>query len=96
MAKPDSSSFDSKLSLGDPKPPHFKVSDCEWASCSLSLSVEALLKIAGLRKRNKYVADLSVPADKGRHLTEGTHIHFWRFSGFDLASAINTVVEHGR
>lgn len=93
---PDEDSFKSKLALGISKPDSYKATDCEWASCSLSSSVEALLKIKGLRKRLKYVAKLQIPQSSGRHLAEKAHIHFWRFSGFNIADAIESVQEHGR
>jgi hypothetical protein len=93
---PSDAHFASHLALGKPKPEAYKVSDCEWASCSLSLSVDALLKIKGLRKRLKYVAKLEIPEQSGRHLAESSHIHFWRFSSFSLAGAVQNVWEHGQ
>jgi hypothetical protein len=94
--EPDEECFKSKLALGIPKPDSYTGTDCEWASCSLSSSVDALLKIKGLRKRLKYVAKLQIPESAGRHLSEKAHIHFWRFSAFDITSAIESVEEHGR
>jgi hypothetical protein len=95
-SEPDDSCFKSKQALGISKPTSYNSSDCEWASCSLSSSIEALLKIRGLRKRLKYVAKLDIPAKSGRHLKENTHIHFWRFASFNVANAVKEVSEHGQ
>lgn len=97
VEKPDASCFASHSALGTIKPDAYNVSDCEWASCSLFGSLEAMLKIKGLRKRNKFVAKLVIPEDSGLHVTDKKkHIHFWRFSAFDLSSAVDSVWEHGR
>lgn len=93
---PDSDCFKSHQAKGTAKPATFNGTDCEWASCSLNTSVENLLKISGLRRRNKFVATLAIPKGSGRHLVGGTHVHFWRFSGFDIATAVKTVVKHNR
>lgn len=96
IEKPDEACFASKFALGIAKPDAYKATDCEWSSCSLNSSVDALLKIKGLRKRNKFVAKLQIPANSGRHMVERkTHIHFWRFNAFDLSSAVESVWEHG-
>jgi hypothetical protein len=95
-AQPSDLSFASHLALGKPKPDAYKGTDCEWASCSLSSSVDSLLKIKGLRKRLKYVAKLEIPERSGRHLAESSHIHFWRFSSFSLAGAVQKVWGHGK
>ncbi|MGA1849757.1 hypothetical protein [Sphingobium yanoikuyae] len=94
--KPAEQHFASYYALGKVKPPTLKATDCEWASCSLGSSVEALLKIPSIRKRYKYVAQLSIPAKKGRHRTDSSHIHFWRFHGFDITTSIVSVAPHGR
>lgn len=94
---PDQACFASYFALGIEKPDHYNATDCEWASCSLFSSVDAMLKIKGLRKRNKFVAKLQIPQDSGRHVTgKNKHIHFWRFSTFDLSAAVESVSEHGR
>jgi hypothetical protein len=94
--KPDQSCFASRFALGEIKPEEYKATDCEWASCSLFASVDAMLKIKGLRRRNKFVAKLQIPENSGRHVVDKkTHIHFWRFSAFDLSNAVESVWEHG-
>lgn len=93
---PDQATFASKFALGEIKPPTYNATDCEWASCSLFASLEAMLKIKGLRKRNKFVAQLKIPANSGHHVTDKKkHIHFWRFNTFDLSNAVEKVWEHG-
>jgi hypothetical protein len=96
-ASPVANDFASKASLGLEKPVSTKATDCEWASCSLSLSADELLKIKGLRRRLRYVAKLSIPAGAGKHRTKGKslHVDFWRYSSFELATAVQTVKEHG-
>jgi hypothetical protein len=69
--------------------------DCQWASCSLSFSVEALLKIKGLRRRNRYVAALSIPLGAGLSLVSKQHVDFWRFENFDISTAVKAVEGHG-
>lgn len=100
-AELDESSFASHFALGREKPESFKGTDCEWASCSLFGSLEAMLKIKGLRKRNKYVAKLKIPAKSGRYVAsfvadKMTHVHFWRFQSFSLSTAVESVSEHGQ
>jgi|SRR3954468_8581157 len=95
-ATPEEAFFASKAALNAAQPPTYKGTDCEWASCSLFTSFEALLKIRGLRRRNKYIAQLSLPEGVGRHLTEGSHVHFWSYQGFQISSAVDAVWEHGQ
>jgi len=87
--------FASKAALHEVRPTTYKCTDCEWASCSLNFSVEALLKIRGLRKRNKFVAKLDIPEKSGRHIGED-HVHFWKYQGFEISSAVTDVWEHGQ
>ena len=99
-AEPDESCFSSHFALGKVKSEAYKATDCEWASCSLFGSLEVMLKIKGLRKRNKFVAKLSVPEKSGRYIAayvaeEMSHIHFWRFNSFNLSNAVESVSEHG-
>jgi hypothetical protein len=96
IENPEQICFASYFALGIDKPETYKATDCEWASCSLYSSLEALLKMKGLRKRNKFVAKLQIPQNSGRHVIDKkAHIHFWRFSTFDLANAVESVWEHG-
>jgi hypothetical protein len=87
--------FASFAALGDERPETMNVTDCEWASCSLRTSLDALLKMKGLRRRNPYIATLSIPANSGRHTTGGTHVNFWRFAGFSIVSAVVSNKLHG-
>ena len=95
VEEPDETAFASFAALGEERPESLPASDCDWASCSLRTSLDALLKMKGLRRRNPYVATLSIPADSGRHTTGGTHVNFWRFAGFDIASAVVKIEKHG-
>ena len=99
-AEPDDTCFASHFALGKDKPDTYTGTDCEWASCSLFGSLDAMLKIKGLRKRNKYVAELKIPEQSGRYVAayvadEMRHIHFWRFNSFELSNAVVSVTEHG-
>jgi hypothetical protein len=95
--QPDLSCFASHNALGKAKPPTVKASDCQWASCSLNRTVDALLKIKGLRKRNRFVAQLSIPNGSGLCLEDDKsgHVDFWRFDHFDVSKAVQDVWEHG-
>lgn len=88
--------FLSFRAMGTDKPDHLVISDCDWASCSLRDSVEELLKLKGLRRRNPFVATLGIPANSGRHLTHKSHVHFWRFHNFEIASHVTACVAHNR
>jgi len=92
---PTDAAFDSFAATGQPKPPNYEVSDCDWASCSLRTTAEALLKLKGLRKRNPVIATLTIPAGSGKHTTANTHINFWRYAGFSLTTAVTATVPHG-
>lgn len=87
--------FASLAALGEERPETMDVTDCDWASCSLRTSIEALLKMKGLRRRNPYLATLSIPANCGRHTIGGTHVNFWRFAGFSIAGAVTSNKLHG-
>lgn len=89
--QPTPTCFASHLALGKPVPAG--VSECEWASCSLNTSVSELIKIKRLRKRLPFVAELSVPAGAGRHLSAKYHIHYWRYNVTNLASFVTNVVK---
>jgi len=93
---PDETCFSSKLALAETPPPGYKGTACEWASCSLNRSVDALLKIRGLVMRNPFVARLEIPAAKGKHDAGKAHINFWKYKGFDLSSAVVETWEHGK
>lgn len=91
----DDAAFASFAANGQPKPPNMEVSDCDWASCSLRTTAEALLKLKGLRKRNPFLVTLSIPAGSGKHTKAHTHINFWRYASFSLTTAVTATVPHG-
>lgn len=93
---PDEACFLSKLALSEVPPPTYKGTECEWASCSLNRSIDALLKIRGLVKRNPYVAKLEIPASKGRHDAGKHHVNFWKYQGFAISSAVVQTWGHGK
>lgn len=93
--QPDTAAFASFAANGDKKPDTYEVSDCDWASCSLRTTAAALLKLTGLRKRNPFIVTLTIPEGSGKHTTSGTHINFWRYSHFNLVSAVTNVRAHG-
>jgi hypothetical protein len=97
VQSPDPSCFASHNAKGIVKPATTKATDCQWASCSLSKSVDALLKIRGLRKRNPFVAQLAIPNGSGRWVVNDVsgHIDFWRSSQFDVSAAVTSVWAHG-
>lgn len=96
--KPEASWFASHMAQGKVKPATVKATDCQWASCSLNRTVDALLKIPALRRRYRFVAQLSIPSGSGAWVenVKSGHIDFWRFEHFDLSTAIKAVSEHGR
>jgi hypothetical protein len=96
-ATPGASCFASHNAQGRVKPAAVKSTDCQWASCSLNRKVDALLKIKGLRKRNRFVAKLAIPAGSGLSVEDrkSGHIDFWRYEHFDVSTAVNDVWEHG-
>lgn len=93
--QPTEHHFASLAALGEDKPTEYEVSDCDFASCSLRTSRAALLKLRGLRRRNPYIAELSIPAGNGRHKSGGTHVNFWKFAGYQIVSAIVLLEPHG-
>lgn len=97
-ATPDAAAFASHNAQGKTKPATFKVTDCQWASCSLNRSVDALLKIPSVRRRYRFVAQLSIPSGSGAWVEndKSGHIDFWRFDHFDPSTAVQAVMEHGR
>lgn len=96
VSNPDEACFASKRALDIPPPPNFPGSPCEWASCSLNTSVDALLKIRGLVKRNPFIAKLEIPASKGKHNQGKFHINFWRYADFSIPSAVVETWEHNK
>jgi hypothetical protein len=95
--QPEEECFASHYALGKLKPSKLDVTECEWASCSLFSSIEAMLKMRGLRKRNPFVAKLEIPAGSGRFILEkNSHIHFWRYGAFNMKSAVVDVFRHDR
>lgn len=91
---PTEADFHSHAQLGTPKPPHYKATDCQWASCSMFVTEEAALAIKGLARRNPWVIELSIPADAGKHKFRGEHVDFWRFADFDVVSAVAARWKH--
>lgn len=96
VGTPSDREFMSHAALGKVRPPTINSTDCEWASCSLRTDVNMLLKMSGLRRRNPFVATLSIPSDSGRHTTDGTHVNFWRHQDFSISSAVVDVYPHLR
>jgi len=93
---PSAPCFASHNALGKVKPATIKSTDCQWASCSLHKSVDALLKIKGLRKRNPFVAQLVVPGGSGVCVVnDNGHVDFWRYEHFDLSTAVQATWPHG-
>lgn len=91
---PTDETFKSFAALGEERPGSVNATDCEWASCSLRTDIEMLLKMKGLRRRNPFVATLSIPAGSGRHTIGGTHVNFWRHHDFSIAGAVVKVHAH--
>ena len=92
----DDDAFASFKAKGDIKPEKLKASDCDWASCSLRTSAEALLKLAGLRRRNPYIVTLTIPTGVGKHTKSDTHVNFWRYAGVSLTNSVTHIEPHGR
>ena len=93
---PTEETFMSLAALGEVRPATINATECEWASCSLRTDLAMLLKMKGLRRRNPYVATLSIPEGSGRHTVgQSTHVNFWRYHDFSIAGAVVTVHAHG-
>lgn len=92
--EPDEDTFLSLYALGETKPDEYDVSDCDFASCSLRNNRDALLRLKGLRRRNPYIAELTIPAGSGRHTTGGTHVNFWKYASFKIVGAIVSLEPH--
>lgn len=86
--------FHSHAQLGRVKTAQYKVTDCQWASCSLFTTPDAALAIKGLRRRHPWITELSIPAAAGKHKLRGEHVDFWRYADFDVLSAIESHRKH--
>lgn len=89
---PTEDCFKSHAAKGRPLP-STGVSPCAWASCSLFKESGALTRLSRLKKKFPYLASLTIPAESGRHTSNGVHVDFWRYATFNISSAVTSVTE---
>lgn len=90
--KPTEGDFQSHAARNVPlRPP---ATPCDWASCSLFISRDKAIEIAGKlpkpRFSNPHLALLNIAQGDGKSLVNqrSTHVHFWAAKDFDTLSAI--------
>lgn len=93
--KPTGEDFQSHAARKVPLRP--TATPCDWASCSLFLSRDKAIEIAGKlpkpRFSNPHLALLTIAPGDGKSLINkrSTHIHFWAAKDFDALGAVVTV-----
>lgn len=78
--------FSSHAALGKAKPK--TVTDCAWASCSLTSDPRTLSKFPQFKDTHKWAAKVYIPKGAGRSTIRKSHADFWRYVGFEFTPLV--------
>lgn len=97
LKDPTLNDFKSHAARKKPVPPG--VDPCRWASCSLCVTKEQAINLAGklpkLRGQGLHIVKVKIQQGSGKSVINRrkTHIDFWPFAGFNPLKAIAGPVE---